>query len=146
MSTLDFDTITKLLKDETARGASIPKTGKPRPVQLGPLRWMEKDGRCASRGCSGPTFIQVEGVYRCATHALYALNYILIQIHSDYEEVSYTQNDCTCNGGKHSMMNIHGADCILYERIREHNANFRTRDIDEHSEYDINDNPTIGEL
>lgn len=124
---LDLDTIQELLKEQPRTRTSSDKgsTGvvREKPVQLGPLHWHDSDGRCASRGCSGPTRIRVEGIPYCSTHALYALNYMLIQIHSDYEDVSYTKADCTCNAGKHSMMNIHGPDCILYERIKEHRVN-----------------------
>jgi hypothetical protein len=43
-------------------------------LQKGPLRWMEVEMRCASRGCSSPTYCTVNSVPRCVMHALRQLN------------------------------------------------------------------------
>ena len=50
------------------------------PAQYGPLRQYENYGRCASRGCSSPTFFKVRGVHRCMIHALRELNEMLYEL------------------------------------------------------------------
>lgn len=55
-------------------------TGYPAPEQFGPLRWYDKEMRCASRGCSSPTYLKVQGVPYCGTHALHKMNELLIQL------------------------------------------------------------------
>lgn len=115
---LDLDTIQKLLKDDTARSvvrSKVQSSTHARPIQVGPLRYRDESMRCAARGCAGPTLIQVDGIPYCYTHALYALNHIIIQCHSDYEHVNNLQ-DCICNAGRHSMGNVHTDDCPIYEQ------------------------------
>lgn len=46
----------------------------PVPPQYGPLRQVERETRCASRGCGSSTFYKVNGIPRCMTHALRELN------------------------------------------------------------------------
>jgi hypothetical protein len=48
--------------------------------QAGPLRWFDKEMRCASRGCSSPTFAKVNGTPRCMMHALRELNEMLTRL------------------------------------------------------------------
>lgn len=115
MSSLDLETIQKLLKDDTAQTVVTKKkasTGETiRPVQIGPLKYKDESMRCAARGCGSPTLIEINGVPYCYTHAIYALNHIVIQIHSDYN-----LQDCTCNAGRHSMGNVHTDDCPIYDQ------------------------------
>lgn len=55
-----------------------PKPGTFAP-QIGPLRYIEGRSRhCANRGCTSPTNYSVQGVPRCATHALQELNEMLV--------------------------------------------------------------------
>jgi hypothetical protein len=46
--------------------------------KVGPLRRKDSFARCASRGCSSPTHLEVRGVPRCITHALNELNHICV--------------------------------------------------------------------
>jgi hypothetical protein len=48
--------------------------------QNGPLRWFDREMRCASRGCGSSTYCKVESVPYCTTHALRKLNELVIQI------------------------------------------------------------------
>jgi hypothetical protein len=44
------------------------------PVQTSKfVRWMDKEMRCANRGCGSPTYIKVVGIPRCKTHAIHLL-------------------------------------------------------------------------
>lgn len=55
----------------------------PVPEQFGPLRWHDKEVRCASRGCASPTYLKVSRVPRCMVHALRELNEMLIELGED---------------------------------------------------------------
>ena len=68
---LSLDEITALL--------SKPEKGQPAkpPQQYGPLRWYDKEMRCASRGCGSPTHCKVEGIPYCTMHSLRKLNDML---------------------------------------------------------------------
>jgi hypothetical protein len=112
MTSLDIDTIQELLKQD-----KVFETVHPRPVQLGPLQWKDTTDRCAARGCSTPTYIRIGGIPYCTSHALYALNLIVIKTQPQYNTIPY--NDCNCKAGRHSMMNIHTDDCVLFGRIKE---------------------------
>lgn len=50
------------------------------PKQHGPLRQFDNYYRCASRGCSSPTFFKVKGIPRCMIHALRELNDMLVEL------------------------------------------------------------------
>jgi hypothetical protein len=71
---LDADTIQRLTaikaRPKAGSGAVIPK--------VGPLRFMDKDRRCASRGCGTMTHYSVQGVARCVVHALEEMNEMLV--------------------------------------------------------------------
>lgn len=58
--------------------ASIPYFQREIGQQVGPLRYTEKERRCASRGCGGSTHYFVQGIPRCVCHALQELNEILV--------------------------------------------------------------------
>lgn len=62
---------------------SEPKSNHPIPEQYGPLRQFETVGRCASRGCSSPTFFKVQGIHYCMIHALRKLNEMLVALGVD---------------------------------------------------------------
>jgi hypothetical protein len=47
--------------------------------QYGPLRWYDKEMRCASRGCSSPTYCKVQGIPYCTMHSLRRLNEMLVE-------------------------------------------------------------------
>jgi hypothetical protein len=47
-------------------------------TQKGPLRFIDTELRCASRGCSSPTYIKVNNISRCYMHALTELNDMLV--------------------------------------------------------------------
>jgi hypothetical protein len=50
------------------------------PPQTGPLRYYDREMRCASRGCGSPTYTKVEHVPLCMTHALRKLNELVVQV------------------------------------------------------------------
>ena len=50
---------------------------RPRPIQVGPLRFFDTEFRCASRGCGSSTRWKVCGIPRCVVHALRELNDML---------------------------------------------------------------------
>ena len=56
------------------------QVGYPSPPQFGPLRWFDKEMRCASRGCGSPTYIQLESIPRCSMHALKKMNEMLYEL------------------------------------------------------------------
>lgn len=72
---LSQEEIAKLLKDDkptiTVVHRAVP------PEQFGPLRWVDTEHRCATRGCSSSTFCKVLGIPRCMKHALQILNDML---------------------------------------------------------------------
>jgi len=64
------------LTDEEVEQLLEEKAG---PKQVGPLRFHDTEARCASRGCSSPTYLRVQGVPKCGTHALIELNTMLVE-------------------------------------------------------------------
>lgn len=56
-----------------------PKKRYDPPKQVGPLRFTDRESRCASRGCSSPTYLKLEGVPRCSAHALVMMNEMLVK-------------------------------------------------------------------
>lgn len=80
--------ITELLK--------LKPQGYPIPPQFGPLRWFETEMRCASRGCSSPTSLQLEGIPRCSVHAIRLMNEMLTSEEDkndpQYEERAFKSN------------------------------------------------------
>lgn len=50
----------------------------PAPEQFGPLRWYDKEMRCACRGCGSPTYCKLKGIPRCLMHALREMNEMLV--------------------------------------------------------------------
>jgi hypothetical protein len=73
MMALSPDIIKELLNKELRALSSSA------PQQSGPLRWVDKSDRCASRGCGTQTFAKVKGVPRCMKHALVELNEMLVE-------------------------------------------------------------------
>jgi hypothetical protein len=49
----------------------------PENEQTGPIRYYDKEMRCASRGCSAPTYIKINGIAKCYAHALRDANTML---------------------------------------------------------------------
>lgn len=43
---------------------------KPPPQTSTFILWGEKENRCASRGCSAPTYVQLKGVPYCTIHII----------------------------------------------------------------------------
>lgn len=56
-----------------------PERKYPVRAQEGPLRFVDTQGRCASRGCSSPTHMKVKGIYYCSMHTMIKLNDMLIE-------------------------------------------------------------------
>jgi hypothetical protein len=48
-----------------------------RPEQNGRIRWYDREMRCASRGCSSPTYIKLDGIQLCPMHTLHKCNELL---------------------------------------------------------------------
>jgi hypothetical protein len=61
--------------------------------QRGPLRWFDQTMRCASKGCSGPTWCKFLGVPYCYGHVMWIMNEILFALNVDhYDVASLTKN------------------------------------------------------
>lgn len=128
---LDDATIEALLRGELAKAAKNP-TGNgnvaslPRPTQLGPLRWHDTTAPCTSRGCTSPTYIRIKGAAKCTSHALHALNEIILR------EMEFVQLDeCTCKAGESSRGNIHTFDCALVKLTANDINNLHSPESDE---------------
>lgn len=122
MPALTKEQIEGLLKTEKTRAPrkaaqSQKLSPHERPIQLGPLRYVEKDDKCANRGCSTPCHIRIKGVPYCTTHALYSLNELYMMLDGTYEK--YNIGDCVCNAGRHSKHNTHTADCPVFKAYKE---------------------------
>lgn len=52
----------------------------PAPEQFGPLRWYDKEMRCASRGCGSPTYCKLKGIPYCIMHSLKLMNELLVEL------------------------------------------------------------------
>jgi hypothetical protein len=50
----------------------------PIPQQMGPLRRTDNEMRCASRGCSSPTYYKFQGIPYCSTHVMRIMNEMLV--------------------------------------------------------------------
>ena len=50
----------------------------PIPQQVGPLRRVDKEMRCASRGCNSPTYYKLQGIQYCSVHCLNIMNEMLV--------------------------------------------------------------------
>lgn len=82
---LSQEDITALLERKT-RGSKVLKPDVP-PVerylpepQNGPIRWIDKEHRCVSKGCSSPTYLKLQGVSFCLMHTLKKCNEMLIEL------------------------------------------------------------------
>lgn len=64
---LSTEFIQELLKKDAPRESS----------QTGPIRFFDKEMRCASKGCGSSTFIKIEGVPRCMMHTILRANEML---------------------------------------------------------------------
>ena len=50
------------------------------PPQNGPLKFYDREMRCASRGCGSSTYCKVEHVPLCMMHSLRKLNELVVQV------------------------------------------------------------------
>jgi hypothetical protein len=50
----------------------------PTTQQEGPVRYVDTEMRCGTRGCSSPTYIKVNGLPRCSAHAIKECNSMLV--------------------------------------------------------------------
>jgi len=66
---LDPETLKKLTTD-----------GFERPEQFGPVRWFDKEMRCATRRCNSPTYIRLNRIPTCMMHAIKELNQMLVDL------------------------------------------------------------------
>lgn len=64
---LSTEFIQELLKKDAPRES----------LQTGPIRFFDKEMRCASRGCSSPTYIKIEGIPLCMMHTILRANEML---------------------------------------------------------------------
>lgn len=65
--TLSPEQIASILKHED----------EPRSTQTGRIRFYDKEMRCASRGCSSPTYIKLDGIEYCMMHIILKCNELL---------------------------------------------------------------------
>jgi hypothetical protein len=49
------------------------------PPQVGPIKWYDKEMRCASRGCSSSTYIKFCGIPKCMMHTLREANELMVE-------------------------------------------------------------------
>jgi len=49
------------------------------PPQVGPIKWYDKEMRCASRGCGSPTYIKFQGIPNCMIHTLRLANELMVE-------------------------------------------------------------------
>ena len=66
-----------IVQDEKEDKLKALREKYPVPEQVGPLRRFDQEMRCASRRCGSSTFVKVQGVPYCMTHALDKLNEML---------------------------------------------------------------------
>lgn len=71
-NSLDPATIAALLNTSSSK--------YPIPEQVGPLRFVDTMGRCASRGCRAPSHMKVNGIYYCSMHTMRRLNEIIVEM------------------------------------------------------------------
>lgn len=74
---LDDEFIDGLLKEESRpKPDHVPTPIKPRQTlhPEGPVSYSDKEMRCSERRCGSPTYIKVEGLSQCTTHAIRRLN------------------------------------------------------------------------
>lgn len=115
---LDLATVTALLAEEKTAQRQSSTSDKTvdkflKPVQVGPLRYMETAKRCTSRGCGTQTNLTVKGVPLCVNHSLYELNRLLLKANE------FDFSDCDCKAGMHSKMNVHTEGCPVWVRVKE---------------------------
>lgn len=49
------------------------------PPQVGPIKRYDETMRCASRGCSAPTYLRLRGVPRCVPHIIRLANELMVE-------------------------------------------------------------------
>lgn len=65
--------------DVTAIKALLGREERQTLPQIGPIKWYDKEMRCASRGCSSPTYIKFLGIPKCTTHILKLANELMVE-------------------------------------------------------------------
>lgn len=85
---LDTETILALLGPQHAdRTANKSISPFPRPEQTSKfVRWYDVGMRCASRGCSSPTYVKLKGVPYCMKHMIHNMDKLLNEMVSDESE------------------------------------------------------------
>src|SRR5687768_8718268 len=61
--------------------------------QRGPLRFFDTTMRCASRGCSSPTWCKLFGVPYCQVHVDWIMNEILFSLNVESWDVAVLMRD-----------------------------------------------------
>ena len=100
MSSLSLDDIANLLGDPSL---------KPKPKQVGPVHYNREYNHCSR--CGVACGITVEGTYYCTSHALYAINELILP--------DTIIEDCTCDVGRRTAHSLHTSDCAIYGRLPE---------------------------
>jgi len=73
----------KPLSDELMKELLGPVEVAERVAQVGPVRWFDKEMRCASKRCTSPTYIKVVGIPHCYTHALRKVNEMYVELEGE---------------------------------------------------------------
>jgi hypothetical protein len=81
-----------ITQEDIANIKQAPKEGYPPPPQVGPYKLYDQEMFCVVSGyyvegvwhktkgaCRSPTYIKVQGIPMCATHALMKLNEMLVE-------------------------------------------------------------------
>lgn len=101
MISLSLNDIADLLNDHSIR---------PKPRQAGPLRYNTKLLRDCSV-CKTSCIITVNGKPYCTSHAIYALNEMLLG--------ASVMEYCNCETGQKTMHSLHTSDCSCYTRLSD---------------------------
>jgi hypothetical protein len=78
MNDLGFKPIEGNLLEEL--GTVISEGRYPVIPQNGPLRFIDTEKRCASRGCGSSTHMKLKGIPYCMMHCLKNMNEMLIEL------------------------------------------------------------------
>ena len=112
--------IADLLKPkQKAKVATVSSPVYPPPMQIGSVRYTEKDRPCTGgstiTACRSPTRIRVDDKPLCTQHALMKLNRMLL-------ELTYPNflDDCNCMSGTYSNGQCHSAECPVAIRFQEY--------------------------
>jgi hypothetical protein len=118
MSALTPEQVAALLEGEKKPKRATPQTPTKYPqsvmpgtIQVGPVHLVEKEKRCASKGCGSPTSWTLEGIPYCHVHLIAYLNQKFID--------QWVIDLCECKSGYYSKHRVHNEDCPVTKKLKE---------------------------